>query len=145
MHRRNFIWRFFLKALWGLPGLSRRALWGGGGCPRGIPLSGKAGRKAESTLFEGKKAELAPFKKKRRNDPLFHRKGAESAFYWRRQGGIAKIQNGGIAEKRAELTVFEKKEWNRPFFPRAERRSGIRIGRERNSPGQPLVSTKASI
>ena len=76
--------------------------------PREIPLSGKAGRKAESTFFEGKGAELAFFR----------------------------IQNGGIVEKIAKLNVFREKEPNRPSSPRAERQSEIRIGRERNSRGQ---------
>ena len=77
--------------------------------PREIPLiSGKAGRKAESTFFEGK--------------------GAELAFFI--------IQNGGIVEKIAKLNVFREKEPNRPSSPRAERQSEIRIGRERNSRGQ---------
>ena len=49
---------------------------GGGPYPRGIPLSGKAGRKAESTHFEGKTAESVLSKKKGRI-PLFPRKRAE--------------------------------------------------------------------
>ena len=85
--------------------------------PWGIPLSGKAGRKAESTFFEGKKAELAPFKKKGRNCAPFFQKRAESAFDWRRQGGIAKIENGGIAGERAELTLFREKRAESALFP----------------------------
>ena len=85
--------------------------------PGEFRLAEKRGGKRNRPFLRGKRRNW-PFSRKKGGIIHFSsRKRAESAFYWRRQGGIAKIQNGGIAEKRAELTPFRGKRAESALFP----------------------------